>query len=272
MSTGSGRAFGVAGWGVAAALAALYLLARYDVTIRARTPFPGPPGGVISAGVAPEPPGPPSAGAQAEPEIERAYRKLAAEARAASGSGRLAVDVRLEAAERDFPSDYRFTYERAALAVYGRAAHHEAFHHLRRAAEKAIATERSDAMLARLERDGAPGGGLRKLAVGHAEWTALREALTRRDPDPLWREHAARRPHGHHDGGERGPHGADAAGPEHRAPEPAPPRDEVAWLLESGKPCRALVALRAALERPDTDARYQAVRERCVRGLSLQRH
>ena len=157
----SGRALGTLGWLVAAAVVTLYLMPRYDIVIQERGPRTR--AATLAAAVAP---------GEWKPVVDERYTHLAAEAENAAGADLLAVDRRLEAAERAFPSDYRFTYERATRAVYGRAEHHEAFYHLRRAAEKAIGTERAPEMLDRLEQDGGPKGPLRKLAVGHDEWSA----------------------------------------------------------------------------------------------------
>ena len=168
------------GWLVAAAVAALYVVAEYDVTIREREPAASTAAAASGFDVAP---------AEPEPAGSARYRSLAAQAQKPLGVELLSIDRGLEAAEREFPSDYRFTYERAGLAVYGRAEHHEAFHHLKRAAEKAIRTERADEMLERLEHDGGPEGRLRRLAVGHSEWRRLHEALEHGDIDGLWHEH-----------------------------------------------------------------------------------
>ena len=62
----------------------------------------------------------------------------------------------------------------------------EAFRRLRRAAEKAIETGRSEAMLEMLAKDGAPSGPLWKLARGHSEWRRILAALERSDRDTLW--------------------------------------------------------------------------------------
>ena len=107
------------------------------------------------------------------------YESLAAAAGAASGVRLLELDGELQAEELEAASDFRWTYLRATLAVYGRDHHHEAFHHLSRAAEKALRTNRGQTMRAWLEQDAARGGCLRKLAVGHAEWGGVLERLER---------------------------------------------------------------------------------------------
>ncbi len=220
MSSGSGRTLGISGWLVAAAVAILYLMARYDVTIQERGPRARP--AALAAALAPS---------ESKPVVDQRYTQLAAEARHAAAADLLALDRRLEAAEREFPSDYRFTYERAALSVYGRADHHEAFFHLRRAAEKAIGTEGSREMLHRLKRDGSSNQRLAKLAVGHEEWSVLSEALENRDADRLWHEHASHRP----------------------APAATPCID-------------ALIALRQVRADPEAEHEYRRLEALCLRG------
>ena len=248
---GSGRALGILGWWVAAAVVALYVMASYDITIRERGPDPRP--AVLAAATVP---------GDSKPVVDERYADLAAEAENASGAEFLAVDRRLEAAERAFPSDYRFTYERATLAVYGRAEHHEAFYHLSRAAEKAIGTDRTREMLSRLERDGSPDGRLRRLAVGHDGWPQLHEALEHRDSDRLWQEHASHRP---------------AATPARKS-APSEPTAQLARVsvsspVEDGTPCiDALVALRQVATGPEAEERYQRLRALCLRGSDAGQH
>ncbi len=121
------------------------------------------------------------------PEI--ATRELRSRGRRVSGDALLALDQELRDAEEEFPLEFRFSYEGAMLVVFGKREHHEAFRRLRRAAEKAIETQTPDAMLEMLRRDGARNGPFWKLAHGHREWNAIREALEHRDRDRLWREH-----------------------------------------------------------------------------------
>ncbi len=222
---GSGRALGISGWLVAAALAITYLMASYDVTIHPASALAAPVNGKNG---------------EMKPVVDEQYTELVALAQSAAGADLLAVDRRLEAAEREFPSDYRFTYERAALAVYGQADHHEAFYHLRRATEKAIGTERAREMLVRLEQDGGPEGRLRRLAVGHDEWSVLHEALEHRDSDRLWHVHVS---------------------------HPPAPGMGVSLPLEHGTPCiDALVAFRKVPMDPGAKITYHRLRDVCLRG------
>ncbi len=234
---GSGRALGISGWLVAAAVGIAYLMAKYDVTLQERGPRTQTASLAATGQVAQ---------ARIQPLGDERYADLAAEAQIAAGAELLAVDRRLEAAEREFPSDYRFSYERGTLAVYGRAEHHEAFYHLSRAAEKAIGTDRTREMLSRLERDGSPDGRLRRLAVGHDEWSALHEALENRDRDRLWDAHAR------------------------HLPVPATIRSahlSVASPPEHGTPCiDALIALRQVPLDPAAKSTYHRLQEECLRG------
>ena len=92
--------------------------------------------------------------------------------------------------ERQYPRDYRFSYERAKLAVRGTRsnAQTEAFKALSVAAEKAITTGKANEMLTGLEADKA--GDFQKLAQGRQEWTKLLTALKRKDTSLLGREHS----------------------------------------------------------------------------------
>ena len=240
MSPSSGRTLGISGWLVAATVVTLYLMARYDVTIQERGPATRAATLAAAVNLAPS---------ELKPVVDERYTHLAAEAQEAAGADLPALDRRLEAAEREFPSDYRFTYERATLSVYGRADHHEAFFHLFRAAEKAIGTGRSLEMLDRLERDGRPDQRLRRLAAGHDEWSALHEALENRDRNRLWSEHASHRP------------------VPSVATERVPTRVSVSSRLDHATPCiDALIALRKVRVDPKAESDYHRLEKLCLRG------
>ena len=232
------RALGISGWFVFAMVAITYVMARYDITIHRSS--------ALAAAVD-------VAQGDMKPAADEQYNALAAEAQSAAGADLLEVDRRLEAAEREFPSDYRFTYERATLAVFGRAEHHEAFYHLRRAAEKAISTERASEMLDRLEQDGGPKGPLRRVAVGHDEWSLLHEALENQDRDRLWYAHASHRP-------------APTTTRE-RALSRLAGYPSVPTTSEYATPCiDALVALQKVPMDPGARIRYRRLREVCLGG------
>ncbi len=125
---------------------------------------------------------------------EALYRQLREKARKTSRETVVDVDELLRAAESEFPLEFRFSYERAKLVVFGRHEHHEAFGRLRRAAEKAIATGRSRLMLEMLRSDGAQRGPFRKLARGHSEWHQIHAALEHGDREALGREHHGAEP------------------------------------------------------------------------------
>src|SRR5438552_13613971 len=85
----------------------------------------------------------------------------------------------LEEAEKKYPRDYRFPYERAKLSIKGITSHHEAFGALALAAEKAIDNGKAQEMLDSLLAD--EDGDFRKLSRGHHEWEALEDALRNKD-------------------------------------------------------------------------------------------
>ncbi len=84
-----------------------------------------------------------------------------------------------EAAEKKYPNDYRFPYERAKLSIKGITSHHEAFGALSAAADKAIENGKSREMLDSLMADA--DGDFYKLSRGHHEWQALAQALSNKD-------------------------------------------------------------------------------------------
>jgi hypothetical protein len=85
-----------------------------------------------------------------------------------------AVHAQLAKAQAEFTWDYRFSYERAKLAVYGKAHHDEAFYHLYRAAEIAIDNGDADKMLQALQSD---GNGVFHNLTDHGEWQTILNAL-----------------------------------------------------------------------------------------------
>ena len=84
-----------------------------------------------------------------------------------------------EDAEKKYPIDYRFPYERAKLSIKGITSHHEAFGALSLAAEKAIDNGKSQEMLDSLMAD--KDGDFYKLSRGHREWQTLVQALNNKD-------------------------------------------------------------------------------------------
>ncbi len=244
MSPRSGRTLGIGGWLVAASVAVLYLTARYDVTIEERAPLSRAAALAQIVPVSSGASGVSGASSVAKQVVEERYAHLAAEVQEAAGADRLELDRRLQAAEREFPSDFRFTYERATLSVYGRADHHEAFFHLFRAAEKAVATRRGPEMLDRLQRDARPDERLSRLAVGHHEWSVLNETLENLDTSRLWHEDAIHRAVSHR--------ASDSVPTQH-------PEDET--------PCiDALIALRAVHTDPEAEEEYRRLQRQCLRG------
>jgi hypothetical protein len=84
-----------------------------------------------------------------------------------------------EDAEKKYPRDYRFPYERAKLSIKGVTSHHEAFGALSAAGEKAIDNGKAQEMLDSLMAD--QDGDFYKLSRGHHEWQALVQALSNKD-------------------------------------------------------------------------------------------
>lgn len=84
-----------------------------------------------------------------------------------------------EDAEKKYPNDYRFSYERAKLSIKGITTHHEAFGALALAAAKAIDNGKAQEMLDSLMAD--KDGDFYKPSRGHHEWQALVQALNNRD-------------------------------------------------------------------------------------------
>jgi hypothetical protein len=91
------------------------------------------------------------------------------------------------AAEKRYPLDYRFSYERAKLTPKADSTqvHTAAFAALFRAAAKAINNGKADEMLSKLGTD--KYGDFRKLAHRHDEWARLEQALKDKDKRMLGR-------------------------------------------------------------------------------------
>jgi len=94
-----------------------------------------------------------------------------------------AIIAAFEDAEKKYPRDYRFPYERAKLSIKGIVSHDETFGALFLAAEKAIDNAKAQEMLDRLMAD--KDGDFYKLSRGHHEWQALVQALSNKDKKGL---------------------------------------------------------------------------------------
>ena len=88
-----------------------------------------------------------------------------------------------ERAERKYPSDYRFTFERARLFGKRMISHDESFDALFLAAEKAIDANKSTEMLAGMTTN--QDGDFHRLSHGHPEWGVIMQALSNRDKAAL---------------------------------------------------------------------------------------
>lgn len=98
---------------------------------------------------------------------------------------RAQLDADLRKAETKYPTDYRFTYDRAKLTATG-PHRHDAFGPLFQAGRKALDNGQADEMLNNLMRD--KDSDLYKLSRGHDEWIDLTEALRHKDKERLKHE------------------------------------------------------------------------------------
>ncbi len=110
---------------------------------------------------------------------EEEWKRLREQRISAKPSESSAIIASLDEAEKKYPRDYRFPYERAKLSVKGITSHHEAFGALALAGEKAIDNGKAQEMLDSLKAD--EDGDFYKLARGHHEWQALVQALSNKD-------------------------------------------------------------------------------------------
>jgi hypothetical protein len=110
---------------------------------------------------------------------EEEWKRLREKRIAARPSETTEVIAAFEGAEKKYPADYRFPYERAKLSIKGITSHHEAFGALSAAAQKAIDNGKSHEMLDSLTAD--QDGDFYKLSRGHHEWQALMQALNSKD-------------------------------------------------------------------------------------------
>jgi hypothetical protein len=116
----------------------------------------------------------------ANPEDE--LKQLQEKRMSAKPSERPKIYQALAKVEKQYPRDYRFSYERAKLAMTG--SHSEAaFKALNAAAEKAIQSGKAGEMLSGLEED--KTGDFSKLSQGRLEWSRLVAALKRKDTSLL---------------------------------------------------------------------------------------
>jgi hypothetical protein len=90
-------------------------------------------------------------------------------------------------AEKKYPTDYRFPYERAKLSIKGMISHHEAFEAIFLAGAKAIDNGKAQEMLNDLMSD--KDGDFYKMSRGHHEWATLEAALRNKDKSGLVTHH-----------------------------------------------------------------------------------
>jgi hypothetical protein len=114
---------------------------------------------------------------------EEEWKQLREKRISAKPSESSALVASLDGAEKKYPRDYRFPYERAKLSVKGITTHHEAFGALSVAGEKAIDNGKAQEMLDSLMAD--KDGDFYKLSRGHREWQTLAQALSKKDKKGL---------------------------------------------------------------------------------------
>lgn len=112
-------------------------------------------------------------------------KKLRGRRIAATASEQPAILEAFARAEKQYPNDYRFPYERAKLAIKASPSnsHDEAFNALSVAAEKAINSGKAREMMDGLEAD--KSGDFHKLSHGHHQWKELAEALKNKNTSLL---------------------------------------------------------------------------------------
>lgn len=120
-----------------------------------------------------------TSGGSAEEEWKRLREKRIGAKPSESGE----IIAAFENAEKKYPNDYRFPYERAKLSIKGITSHHEAFGALALAGEKAISNGKAQEMLDSLKAD--EDGDFYKLSRGHREWQTLAQALSNKDKKGL---------------------------------------------------------------------------------------
>jgi hypothetical protein len=120
-------------------------------------------------------PGQTTTSRSADEEIKRLRERRIGAKPSESGE----IIAAFEDAEKKYPTDYRFPYERAKLSIKGVTSHHEAFSALSVAAEKAIDNGRTQEMLDSLMAD--KDSDFYKPSRGHHEWQALVQALSNKD-------------------------------------------------------------------------------------------
>jgi len=120
-------------------------------------------------------PGQTATSSSADEEIKRLREKRIG----AKPSETSEIIAAVEDAEKKYPNDYRFPYERAKLSIKGITTHHEAFGALALAAAKAIDNGKAQEMLDSLMAD--KDGDFYKPSRGHHEWQVLVQALSNKD-------------------------------------------------------------------------------------------
>lgn len=94
-------------------------------------------------------------------------------------SDRTKLDEELKKAELTYPTDYRFTFERSVINVYGHKTHNEAFMLIYNAAEKSIKSGKAKDLIQVMNSEGELKGVNHDYwrLTDHPEWTQIMKAL-----------------------------------------------------------------------------------------------
>jgi hypothetical protein len=106
------------------------------------------------------------------------FKRLSVERENASPGQVGKIIDKLEEAEKKYPNDYRFPFERALLLAPS-PNHHPAYSALAESARAAIKNDQAAQMAVEMGRY--RDTVFRRISGGHKEWTAIENALNRRD-------------------------------------------------------------------------------------------
>jgi hypothetical protein len=99
----------------------------------------------------------------------------------AEGKERQQVERDVIQGEERFGTDFLFHYLHARIVLHGVHEHQEAFSQLFKSAQIAIRNGDATTMLRMVSEDSQPGEAFARLSRGHAEWSALRDAIRTED-------------------------------------------------------------------------------------------
>ena len=153
--------------------------------VQAAAQSPAPNQGALSEAPSTSPSPKPSRTIEPAPNVsaDEAFRSLQNKRTTVQPSDNSKLAASYAEAEKKYPNDYRFPYERAKLSIVGVTSHHEAFGALALAAERAIDNGQAQEMLNGLNGD--KDEDFYKLSRGHREWQIVEEALRNKDKTSL---------------------------------------------------------------------------------------